>query len=157
MFSPYMAIIIVAHGHSVMTVTRVCYHLLFLNWECAWKQKLMVFFRTLTLPFLLCLILCCCSLQYHQFFSIRVWILFCIDNSPMFIISRSCLLPPVFVLYCPWLAQLVAYLPTLRLPYSCSAYPAWLMSLAITSEHFVEMKVWLVFFVQLKEKCFVKQ
>jgi len=140
MFSPYMAV-------SLWLMATVWWRRLKSAITCCscienilGSHKLMAVFRTLTLPFLLRLILCCCNLQHHQFwfffFYIRVWVLFHIDYSPMFVISRSRLLPPVFVLHCPWLAQLVAYLPTLKLPYSCSAYPALFMSHVIPSEQF---------------------
>lgn len=38
--------------------------------------RFMAGFRALTLPFLLCLILCCCRLCCHQFFPLTIWVLY---------------------------------------------------------------------------------
>lgn len=88
----------------------------------------------LFLPYLIC----CCNPQCHQFFSIKVWVLFCIDNSPIFVISRfyQQVLTPTSFLIALSMAQLVICLPTTKLPYSSLAYPALLMSHGISSKLF---------------------
>lgn len=89
MFSPYMAV-------SLWLMATVWWRRLKSAITCCscienllGSHKLMAVFRTLTLPFLLRLILCCCNLQHHQF-----WFFFFfhqgLSSVPYWLFSHVC-------------------------------------------------------------------